>query len=222
MESPEISRQQRNKSFIFKNLNLSNLDGNNKENPNNSFKSNGSKTGSTTTDEKKSNITKSISLKNIKSRNIDNIKDEAIIKYISNKSNKNLKKRKSNSKKLIFGENKEFSLKVNNNNNQQILKENRLSNDKKKIAKNNKNIILKPYPPQINDLYDFRYNLSDIKNIIDTNISKKQLPNVFINHLILQDNINTNKITKNIPISMTKRIKNKNLTILYYRPLKRD
>ena len=65
-----------------------------------------------------------------------------------------------------------------------------------------------------------KYGISNYNNYFNKQILIPKLPNVFINHLLFKNDINTSEDFKNLPISITKRIKSKNLTILYYRPIK--
>ena len=49
---------------------------------------------------------------------------------------------------------------------------------------------------------------------------ESKIPNVFINHLMLKNSISVNSKYKYLLLSTTNRIKGKNLTMLYYRPIK--
>ncbi len=52
------------------------------------------------------------------------------------------------------------------------------------------------------------------------NVNKQNFPHAFLNHLIFKNktNLNNSNANNNLQISLTKRVKAKNLTILYYRP----
>ena len=85
------------------------------------------------------------------------------------------------------------------------------------------NIIksLKPFPPGINCLHNYKYGKSEQNIIFNSRILNPKIPNVLINHLLFKNNINSSEDYKNLPISITNRIKSKTLTTLYYRPIKK-
>ena len=221
MESFEFFNFKRSNSIIFKNSNNSNFYSKNKEYDNLSFKHKNTQSDSTTTEEKtgNNNIKKSFSqriidIPKINFNNVNNFKNEKNIGILSKKSNKTIKNKNSNSKKLIFGEIKEEALKINN--------DNKIKDDKFKRIDSKMNIIksLKPFPPGINCLHNYKYGKSEQNIIFNSRILNPKLPNVFINHLLFKNNINSSEDYKNLPISITNRIKSKTLTILYYRPIK--
>ena len=221
MESLQLINIKRNNSIIYKNTNLFNLDSKKKEDENLSFKHRNTQSDSTTAEEKKSNnnIKKSFSQKNfsitkINLTNVNNFNNEKNINFISKKVNKTIKKKNSKSINSIFVERKEESLKINNN--AEITNGNFISNN----HKNNKVNCLKSSPSGINCLHDYKYGISNYNNYFNKQILIPKLPNVFINHLLFKNDINTSEDFKSLPISITKRIKSKNLTILYYRPIK--
>ena len=119
---------------------------------------------------------------------------------------------KNDSKKNI---NKNKNQKINNNNkSEKIYEEDSSINNEMTQANKYK---LKALPPKINELYYNTYNLSE-------NYRKKKfnpnIPNVYINHLMLQKGFAENNTSNYLILSATNRIKGKKLTILYYRPKK--
>jgi len=217
MEVSESLNIKRNKSFIFKNLNLSIPDIKNKDNENLSSNYKTIQSDSTTADDKneindikRGTYKTDVTFQKININNIDNLFNEKNLKDTSKKSKKSIKNVNIQPKKLNLEENEEELLKVNNKN--QIRKGDLIKNVKIK-----KNVLLKEFPPENNQLYNYKYELTN------NNIIIPKLPNVFINHLILKNSINVymNKSANYIPLSITKRIKSKNLTILYYLPLKK-
>ena len=218
MESLQLINIKRNNSIIYKNTNLFNLDFKKKEDENLSFKQRNTQSDSTTAEEKRSNnnIKKSFSQKNfditkINLTNVNNFNNEKNINFISKKVNKTIKKKNSNPVNSIFVERKEESLKINNK--AEIKNDNFIRN-------NNEVKCLKSSPPGINCLHDYKYGISNNNSFFNSQILIPKLPNVFINHLLFKNDINSSEDFKNLPISLTKRIKSKNLTILYYRPIK--
>ena len=221
MESFGSFSTKRNSSYIYKNLKLSFFDFKNKDFENASLNYKKSESNSTAEEEKneindlkRDSSQKSISIKKLNIDNIDNFNNVKNGEYIFKKSNKGIKEENTESKKPISDEKKEASLKVNNG-------PKRNGKCIKNVKKINKNVILKPSPPDINYLHNYKYNLSN-NNIINRKLSISKLPNVFINHLFIKEslNVNINNNSNYIPLSVTKRIKAKKLTILYYRPLK--
>ena len=123
---------------------------------------------------------------------------------------------------------KDFEFEKNLNRKKDIKNNNENTKNFKEVINNNiiiKNKTLKSFPPKIPNLFDYKYNLSlDENNIFISDYYKKIngsiIPNIFYNHLI----INNNKISKEnsnyFSISTTNRIKGKLLTILYFCPIK--
>jgi hypothetical protein len=68
--------------------------------------------------------------------------------------------------------------------------------------------LLKQFPPKVSSLYDKKYKFG-----------KDKIPNVFYNHLLITDNVNKNKKSC-FKCSLTRRIKGKSLTILFYSPVR--
>lgn len=221
MDSIKVFTPKRNKSFVYKNLNLSIIDENKKDCEDLLLKSNNTQSDSTTIEDKKENncIIKSLSEKTINSTKI-NINNEKYLKLIFNKPDKALENVNENSKKLNIIENKDISLKESNN--KQMPNNNCCKKDIKIMKKHRKNIILKAFPPEINDFHEYKSNLIIKNNNCNNNVFRPKLPNVFINHLILKNSINNNTDTKYIQFAMTNRIQGKKLTILYYRPSKKE
>ena len=222
MESFGSFNTKRNRSYIYKNLKLSFLDFKNKDVENVSLNYKKTESNSTAEEEKneinelkRDNSQKSIAIKKINIDNIDNFNNVKNNEYIFKKSNKGIKEDNTESKKPIFDEKKEIPLKCNNNG------QKRKGKCIKNVKKINKSVILKPSPPEINYFHKYKFNLSN-NYIINRKLPNPKLPNVFINHLFMQEslNVNINKNSSYIQLSVTKRIKAKNLTILYYRPLK--
>lgn len=122
-----------------------------------------------------------------------------------------VKTSKNDSKKII-------NQKINNNNkSSKVYEEDSSINNEMTQANKYK---LKALPPKINELYYNIYNLSENNyKIFQKKKFNPNIPNVYINHLMLQKNF-TNNTSNNIILSATNRIKGKKLTILYYRPKK--
>ena len=146
---------------------------------------------------------------------IININQKGIkCKVNENKTSKN----KNNDSK----NNKNMNPKINNKiiNNDKIGKiykdNNSLKLDVKKTEKN----ILKVIPPKIIELFYNSFNISNNNLINKRNMLESKIPNVFINHLMLKNSISVNSKYKYLLLSTTNRIKGKNLTMLYYRPIK--
>ena len=80
---------------------------------------------------------------------------------------------------------------------------------------------LKALPPKINELYYNIYNLAGNNNkIYRENRFKPNIPNVYINHLMIQRDFTKNNNSNHLILSATNRIKGKKLSILYYCPKK--
>ena len=166
-------------------------------------------------------------LKNIKEKisinnNINN-KIKNIYNNINNINN-NTKNKNTNSKKIIFGENKNINPKINNNKpnvKYDFNFSNKFNNINIQDIKDNK-YLLKESPPSMNCLYNYKYNsCSRINNcIIDKR--RPEIPHVFLSHLLSKERQNVNNFNKKnyLSLSIIQRTKAKNLTLLYYRPLK--
>ena len=156
------------------------------------------------TPEKNANEVIDINQKN----DIDSFNDELALKKKINNIKKNI---------IILAKNKKINPKINNNNKfGKIYKEdNKIRDEVTQIKK----IKLKDTPPKLNDLFYTNFNLSKNRTNND-NSSKLLIPNVFINHLMV-DNANIyNKSSRYFLLSTTNRIKSKKITLLYYRPRK--
>jgi hypothetical protein len=132
--------------------------------------------------------------------------------------NKPVKSKKNDSIKNIIntGKNKNINPKINNNKIGKIFKE---DNSLKKEIKLNNKAILKPAPPKINEHFYYKYDLSN-NGFYIRNTPKCEVPNVFINHLMLKDKTDVNNESSYLLLSTTNRIKAKKLNIIYYRPIK--
>lgn len=125
---------------------------------------------------------------------------------------------KINQKVLCDNKNKKISSKKNNKPAGKIYKEdNSYTNDNTKISKN----IFKAFPPQSNNLYDYKYNLSNNIFSNEGEICRSKISNVFFNHLVLPNNLNINNKITYLSLATIKRIKSKKLTILYFHPFKK-
>jgi hypothetical protein len=136
------------------------------------------------------------------------LNDDRVVKNRINDVKKNI---------IILLKNKKVHPKINNNNKiGKIYKEdNKIRDEVTQIKK----IKLKDTPPKLNDLFYTNFNLSKNRTNND-NSSKLLIPNVFINHLMV-DNANIyNKSSRYFLLSTTNRIKSKKITLLYYRPRK--
>ena len=180
------------------------------------------------------NKTISLSNKNITTK-IKNIKEKiSINNNINNKIkniynninniNNNTKNINTNSKKIIFGENKNINSKINNNKpnvkyNFNI--SNKFNNINIQDIKDNK-YLLKESPPPMNCLHNYKYNSSIRINKCSIDKHRLEIPHVFLNHLLSKERQNGNTFNKKnyLSLSIIQRIKSKNLTLLYYRPLK--
>ena len=145
-----------------------------------------------------------------------------IKKFNYQKRNKSTKNRKTNMKILFFGKNKDVPQKKINNNN----KAEKINIFIKNIDYNfggfneNYKLFLNPSPPKRNKLHKYKADLIK-KNINNNyNVHRQKIPHVFLNHLLFNNrknyDINANK--EKSRVSITERIKSKNLTIIYYRP----
>ena len=68
--------------------------------------------------------------------------------------------------------------------------------------------LLKQFPPKLPSLYDKKYKFGNDK-----------IPNVFYNHLLITSDEIKNK-KRSVKYSLTRRIKGKSLTILFYSPVR--
>ena len=153
--------------------------------------------------------------------NPGNLKNIKIRKYNDQKRNKSTRNRKTSLKKLLFANKKDIAPKQNNINKTPKINLFMKNNDYNYGGFNEcYRSFLKPSPPKKCKLHKFKADLS--KNNINNNDSvyKQKIPPIFLNHLLFKSSsyYNTNKDKENLQISLTKRIKSKNLTILYYRP----
>ena len=183
------------------------------------------------------NIQKSLNIKDINVHNysFDNIRDILLInqqkEFIMNYNDIELKLKKYINRlfyNFIYFNNKVMALLF-------LLKMNKLesfsrrnNNDKKELVKSKiykkddetkdetnsdeKNFILdknllKQFPPKVSSLYDKKYKFGNDK-----------IPNVFYNHLLIANDEIKNK-ERLVKCSLTRRIKGKSLTILFYSPV---
>ena len=153
--------------------------------------------------------------------NPDNLKNIKIRKYNYQKRNKSTKNRKTNMKMLFFAKNKDIPSKKININKAPKINLFMKNNDYNYGGFNESyKSFLNPSPPKRCKLHKFKADLSknNIKSI--HSVYKQKIPPIFLNHLLFKScaYCNTYKDKENLQISLTKRIKSKNLTILYYRP----
>lgn len=170
----------------------------------------------------KSLILTKLKYKSIYQKYLEYIK---IKKYNYQKRNQSTKNRKTNMKILFFAKNKDIKQKkiINNNKEQKTNTNIFIKNNDFNFGGFNENYksILKPSAPKRCKLHKYKVDLSK-KNINNNyNVYRQKIPHVFLNHLLFNNrtNYNINKDKYNYQISITERIKSKNLTILYYRPL---
>jgi hypothetical protein len=133
-----------------------------------------------------------------------------------------INKNDSNQKIINSGKNKNINPKINNNNIiGKTYKEDKSNfNGITQLSRN----ILKAIPPKLNYLFNDMHDLSvNNNNKIDIGERKKfhsNIPNVFINHLMMKNSIYNKNNSKHLLLSTTNRIKGKKLTIFYYLPKK--
>ena len=75
----------------------------------------------------------------------------------------------------------------------------------------------------MNYFYVYKYDLSYKNNNSNINsVRNHKIPNVFLSHLLFKNetNVNNNNKENYLSFSIIQRIKSKNITTLYYRPLK--
>jgi hypothetical protein len=150
----------------------------------------------------------------------NNLKYKKLRNYNCKKSNRSAKNKKIDVKILISNKNKDLHSKINNNLHKRkvFITDNDYNNIL--LPYDNYKTILKPSPPKNSDLHRFKIDSSN-KNINNlANVNRQNFPHVLLNHLVFKNktNVNTSNENNNLQISLTKRIKAKNLTILYYRP----
>ena len=238
MESMKPFTPKRTKFSLFKSLISSNFNNKETDNDTNSSASKKSQCDSITTDDKtedkeiKNSVSQicikkkklfinefsskiNLNKKENKNSNVDNIDNSKNINI--NNSINNSTKKKSNSKLLIFKENK--SPEINNKNKKRKLlhKDIFYSKITDDIIKYN----LASSPPPTNCLHYYNYLTNSCINE-NKEIYRTKIPHVFINHLVVKNrlNFNINKKSNYLSLLVSKRIKEKNLTILYYRPSK--
>ena len=117
---------------------------------------------------------------------------------------------------FLFKMNKLESFNIQNNNDKKELikskiykKDDETKDETNSEAKNfilDKN-LLKQFPPKVSSLYDKKYKFGNDK-----------IPNVFYNHLLIANDEIKNK-ERLVKCSLTRRIKGKSLTILFYSPV---
>lgn len=162
--------------------------------------------------------------KNIPSRNImnNNINLKKDVNKTINITSKNVNNISSEN-------NKKISPELNNINNNR----NDINNNKNHIKFNNNNLklekeFLKSFPPKMSNLYENNYMLYE-KNLKNYNnnfsylkLNRSKIPNAFYNHLMVHNNKTKNYNSSYYSISTTNRIRGKLLTILYFRPVKKE
>lgn len=165
----------------------------------------------------------------------EDIKNDIPNKKIKQEERNNLKDRKYEENSQIIKSpeyNKNNNIlenKVQKDKNNNIIF--RKNNEKEKKVKNsdlygqNYNLeILRENPPRSPDLFYHKYNFTNQKVLSKDNenfnvLNKNNIPNVFYNHLVInENNIGFNNRCKYKKISITKRNKNRLLTIIYYSP----
>ena len=238
MESMKPFTPKRTKFSLFKSLISSNFNNKETDNDTNSSASKKSQCDSITTDDKtedkeiKNSVSQictkkkklfinefsskiNLNKKENKNSNVDN----SINININNTINNSIKKI-SNSKLLIFRENK--SPEINNKDKKRKLLHKDLFYSKitDDIIRENK-YNLASSPPPTNCLHYYNYLTNSCINE-NKEIYRTKIPHVFINHLVVKNrlNFNINKKSNYLSLLVSKRIKEKNLTILYYRPSK--
>ena len=232
----------RNNSFTLRNLRINIIESNKKKEDDYSLSIKNTQSDSSTTEEKREitsikDFYPSKNNYNLKLKLLDLYKNKTIslsnksittkIKNIKEKisvNNNNTKNINTNSKKIIFGENKNINSKINNNKpnvkyNFNI--SNKFNNINIQDIKDNK-YLLKESPPSMNCLHNYKYNSSIRINKCSIDKHRPEIPHVFLNHLLSKERQNVNTFNKKnyLSLSIIQRIKSKNLTLLYYRPLK--
>jgi hypothetical protein len=171
-------------------------------------------------------------LLNIEATVFDNLKSNV------NKSNNSLILKNVNVNNICLDKNKKLplnNLKINNINN--IKKNNDINNYDnnqtfaennikiiKKVKNNTKyeNKLLKNIPPKKSSLYESKYLLSanNYNNKNYSKLNRSYIPNIFYNHLMIQNIKIKNNNSSYFSVCTTNRIKGKLLTLLYCSPVK--
>ena len=142
-----------------------------------------------------------------------NLNYQKLKNYNYKKSHKSTRSKKIDIKILISKKIKDLHSKINNNfpKRKIFITDNDYNNIL--LPYDNYKTILKPSPPKKTNLHGF--NINNLGNV-----NKQNFPHAFLNHLIYKNktNLNNSNANNNLQISLTKRVKAKNLTILYYRP----
>ena len=212
---------------------------------NNSLKSKKTQSLSTNCDDKKENDIKDIILINgtpTKCKNENNNEYNMIINSNENKNNNN--QIKINGNLIIINE--EIKININPINLFNISKENvnnNLNDDKKKnIVKDevNKKIdsnkiknfckksenfeILNEHPPHTSELFNNMYILTENNKYYYTSrycydrLNRSKIEHFFFNHIMIKNHI---KNSSYFSLCINKRTKNKLITIIYYKPMKK-
>ena len=241
MESMKPFTPKRTKFSLFKSLISSNFNNKETDIDTNSSASKKSQCDSITTDDKtedkeiKNSVSQiclkkkklfinefsseiNLNKKENKNSNVDNIDNSKNINI--NNSINNSTKKKSNSKLLIFKENKSPEINNKNKKRKLLLKDIFYSKITDDIIRENK-YNLASSPPPTNCLHYYNYLTNSCINE-NKEIYRAKIPHLFINHLFVKNrlNFNINKKSNYLSLLVSKRIKEKNLTILYYRPSK--
>ena len=241
MESMKPFTPKRTKFSLFKSLISSNFNNKETDNDTNSSASKKSQCDSITTDDKtedkeiKNSVSQiclkkkklfinefsskiNLNKKENKNSNVDNIDNSKNIN-INNTINNSTKKI-SNSKLLIFRENKSPEINNKDKKRKLLLKDLFYSKITDDIFRENKYNFASS-PPPTNCLHYYNYLTNSCING-NKEIYRTKIPHVFINHLVVKNrlNFNINKKSNYLSLLVSKRIKEKNLTILYYRPSK--
>ena len=241
MESMKPFTPKRTKFSLFKSLISSNFNNKETDNDTNSSASKKSQCDSITTDDKtedkeiKNSVSQicikkkklfinefsseiNLNKKENKNSNVDNIDNSKNINI--NNSINNSTKKISNSKLLIFKENKSPEINNKNKKRKLLLKDIFYSKITDDIFRENKYNFASS-PPPTNCLHYYNYLTNSCING-NKEIYRTKIPHVFINHLVVKNrlNLNINKKSNYLSLLVSKRIKEKNLTILYYRPSK--
>ena len=169
--------------------------------------------------------------KNYKSNNVNknnvNIKENSFfnLKHIkkTNFTKKKISRNKNNSNRKININNASIPVNTVSNHNKKINNHfKKVENNKDDLYTQNKSpTFMKQFPPKVPEILNHNLNL---ENISKTNtygkLNKETLPHVFYNHLMLSNDYNKDLSVKKsyFKASVTKRNKNKILTIVYYTP----
>jgi hypothetical protein len=155
---------------------------------------------------------------NLRRRRKGSTPEKNAIQVININQQKNINSVIINKNDSIKNINKNINPNNNNNNkNGKIYEEDSSMNNEMTQANKYK---LKSLPPKLYELSYNKYNLSGNSNAVNRdNKFMPKIPNVFINHLMIQESLNINN-SNNLLLSATNRIKGKKLTILYYHPKK--